>query len=95
MNIFKKLNTNFLILLFKKSHIICTLIIVTIFFLDRFSKIKIIEHQIDKNLIYVNKFINFDLVWNTGIGFGFFKSNSGIIYSSTTLLIGVVILLLI
>jgi len=34
-------------------------------------------------------------VWNTGIGFGLFSSNSDIIYSLTSLLIAVVIMCLI
>ena len=95
MNIIKNLNKDFFAPLIKKSHIICALIVTAIFFIDRFSKIKIINHQIDSSLFYVNKFVNFDLIWNTGIGFGFLKSNSSLIYNLTTLIISIVIVFLI
>ena len=63
------------------------------FFLDRISKIKIINHQLNNNSIYINDFINFDLVWNTGIGFGLLSSNSTILYNLITiLLIGLVLI---
>jgi len=80
---------------FYKNNLICLLIVILIFSLDRISKIKIIDYQLDNNLIYVNNFINFDLVWNTGVGFGFFSSNSNLIYNSTTAIIGIVIIFII
>ena len=43
----------------------------------------------------MNNYINLDLVWNTGIGFGLFSSNSDIIYNLTSLLIIMVIICLI
>ena len=43
----------------------------------------------------INDFINLDLVWNTGIGFGFFSTNSNLIYNSLTAIIGGVIIFLI
>ena len=55
--------------------IITLLIVILIFLVDRISKIKIIN-QTNTNNIYINDFINFDLVWNTGIGFGIFSTNS-------------------
>ena len=79
----------------KKNYLICFLIITLVFFLDRISKIKIISHQISNNRLYVNDYINLDLVWNSGIGFGFFSSTSSLIYNSITFVIGAVILFLI
>ena len=64
-------------------------------FLDRVSKIKIINHQLDNERVYINDFINLDLVWNTGIGFGLLSSNSSIIYNSITGLIGIILIILV
>ena len=44
-------------------------IILIIFFLDRYFKIKIINDS-SEDIFFVNNFINFDLVWNAGIGVG-------------------------
>jgi signal peptidase II len=76
---------------FKKHYITCIIIVILIFFLDRISKIKIINHQINNNQLYVNDFINFDLVWNNGIGFGFLSSSSSFFYNSITAIIGAVL----
>ncbi len=79
----------------KKNHLICIVIIATSFFLDRVAKIKIIEHQSNNGTVYINDFINFDLIWNTGVGFGLFNSISGFAYNMVTVLIGTVIVLII
>ena len=86
MSILKKIN---------KNDLICFLIIISIFFFDRISKIKVISHQINESRVYVNDYINFDLVWNTGIGFGLLSSNSNLVYNLITCIIGSVILFLI
>ena len=95
MSILKEFFKNISSFLFKKDNLVCFLIAVSIFFLDRISKIKIIDHQIDNNQIYINDFINFDLVWNTGVGFGLFSFNSNLIYNSISAIIGIVIIFLI
>ena len=41
-----------------------------------------------KILIYVNDYINFDLIWNIGIGFGLLSTNSSLFYNLITILIG-------
>ena len=87
---FDKNNFSFMVL---KDKLICILLVVLIFFLDRISKIKIINHQIDNERVYINDFINLDLVWNTGIGFGLLSSNSSIIYNSITGLIGIILII--
>jgi len=86
-------NLNFLNKL-RKHHFVCLIIIIFIFFLDRYSKDEIIKHQLEHSKVYVNDFINFDLVWNTGIGFGFLSSNSSFIYNSITSIIGLLIIFL-
>ena len=74
-----------------KNNLYCLLIIVIIFFLDRYSKVKILNSYSD-NIYYINNFINFDLVWNTGIGFGLLSFDSNLYYNLITILILVVII---
>ena len=93
MNVVKKLNS--VSSLLEKKNLICFLIVILTFSFDRISKIQIIDHQTENNQIYINDFINFDLVWNTGIGFGFFSSNSYIIYNSITAVICAIIIFII
>ena len=80
--------------LFIKENIYFYVLISIIFFLDRFSKLKIINN-FDEATYYINDFINLDLIWNIGIGFGLLSTNSNLFYNSVTLLIGLVILILI
>jgi len=77
----------------KKENIYYLLIIVVIFLLDRLSKVNIINNFIEQSY-YINDFINLDLVWNTGIGFGLFSSSSDILYNFITILILVVVITL-
>ena len=77
-----------------KNNLYCLLIIVIVFFLDRYSKFKIIEDFSD-NIVYINEVLNFNLTWNTGIGFGLLSSNSTLFYNSISILIGIVITYLI
>tara|TARA_X000000368_G_scaffold382508_1_gene339687 strand:- start:216 stop:722 length:507 start_codon:yes stop_codon:yes gene_type:complete len=95
MNLLKMSNINNFVFINQKKNLICILIIVLSFLFDRISKIKIINYQLNNNSIYINDFINLDLVWNTGIGFGLFSSNSNLIYNSLTVIIGGVIIFLI
>ena len=95
MSFLKMPNINNLIFINQKKNLICLLIVIFTFLFDRISKIKIINHQLNNNQIYINDFINLDLVWNTGIGFGFLSTNSNLIYNSLTAIIGGVIIFLI
>ena len=76
-----------------KKFIYLLLLSIIIFFIDRVTKIKIVENLNDK-IIYVNNYINLDLVWNTGIGFGLLNFDSAGFYNLVTLLVASVILLL-
>ena len=63
-----------------------------IFFADRISKIYIIkisalENKVD---IYLTEYLNFYLIWNKGIAFGFFSFNESFIYNSIT---GIIIII--
>ena len=75
----------------KKENFYFLLIISAIFFLDRYSKIIVMKDFSDKS-VYINNFLNFDLVWNTGIGFGLFSSNSSMVYNSISAIIALVII---
>ena len=55
--------------------------------LDRITKIKIIEHQTHNNKIFVNDYLNLELVWNTGIAFGLLSIDANIFYHLISLLI--------
>lgn len=92
MNIVKNFEKINLPSLFTKNNLVSFVVITIIFLLDRISKNKVINSELIENNLYVNNFLNFDLTWNTGIGFGFFSSNSQMIYNSITFFIGIVII---
>ena len=77
----------------KKENMYFLVIILLTFFLDRYSKFFILENFIG-DTYYINDFINLDLVWNTGIGFGIFSTTSNLTYNLITILIGTVIVIL-
>ena len=77
------------------QNLICFVIVLITFSFDRLSKIKIIDLQTNNNSLYINEYLNFDLVWNTGIGFGLLSSDSNLIYNLITGLISIVIIFLI
>ena len=67
-------------------------IILAIFFLDRVSKIYILNLQENGTDIdfYIYPFLNFYLVWNTGIGFGLVSKETNIYYHIITSIIIIV-----
>ena len=77
----------------KKENLYLFLMILVIFSIDRFSKNMILNNLTEQK--YINEFINFNLTWNTGIGFGLFSSSSNLTYLLVTLLIFSIILILI
>ena len=46
------------------------LLVLAIFSIDRITKNQIIENNLNYLPAYINNYLNLDLVWNTGIGFG-------------------------
>ena len=76
-----------------KNNLYYLIVILIIFFLDRYTKFLILDN-FSENTYYLNDFINLDLIWNVGIGFGFLSTDSFLIYNLITLLIGFVILIL-
>ena len=77
-----------------KNNLYCLCVISIIFFLDRYTKLLILNN-FTENTYYLNDYLNFNLVWNTGVGFGLFASNSSLIYNLITFFIGIIILVLI
>jgi signal peptidase II len=65
------------------------IIILAIFFFDRFTKIYLLNLQEDGVDIdfYITSFLNFYLIWNTGIGFGFASMETTIYYHALTAII--------
>ena len=82
--------------IFNKVNIFNFLVIILIFIADRFSKIKIINLVLsDNKSVYINDYLNLELVWNSGIGFGLLNLDAGIWYHLISLIIFFVILAII
>ena len=73
------------------------IIIITVFFFDRITKMYLINLQTTGTDVdfYILPFLNFYLVWNTGIGFGLASLESDIFYHILTAIIAMVSLVLI
>ena len=76
-----------------KNNLYCLIVILIIFFLDRYTKLLILDN-FSENTYYLNDYINLDLIWNIGIGFGFFSTDSNILYNLISLVIALVIIFL-
>ena len=72
-----------------KKIIVYFLIVLTIFLLDRASKLYILNIAETNDVvdIYINNYLNIILVWNSGIGFGLLSFDKSIIYNFITTLI--------
>ena len=68
------------------------IIISFIFFLDRITKIYLLNLQENGTDIdfYINSFLNFYLVWNSGIGFGLVSMEADIYYHILTVIIALI-----
>ena len=73
------------------------IIILTVFFIDRVTKIYLINLQSTGTDVdfYIFSFLNFYLVFNTGIGFGLASLESNIYYHILTVIISVINIVLI
>ena len=78
----------------KKSNIYFLVLIFIIFVTDRISKLKIIRSFSD-DTYYLNDFINLDLIWNIGIGFGLLSTDSSLLYNFVSIIVAIVIIYLI
>jgi signal peptidase II len=86
--IFKFLNKNFYI---------SFSIVALIYFLDRLSKIFVI--QLDESSlgseIFSSAYLNIVLIWNKGIAFGLFSFDESHLYNILTLLISIIVVILV
>ena len=74
-----------------KKNLYCLFSIIIIFSLDRYTKLFILNN-FTENPYYLNDYININLVWNTGIGFGLFSSSNSVLYNSITFIIAAIII---
>ena len=79
-----------------KKFSISLLILVTVFIIDRLTKLYILNLAEVKNLmdIYVTSYLNLYLIWNKGIAFGLFSMNESIVYNFITIIIAIIILII-
>ena len=77
-----------------KNNLYSLFLILLIFFFDRYTKLFVLNN-FTENTYYLNDYINLDLIWNIGIGFGLMSTESDLIYNSITFLIAIVLLFLI
>ena len=80
-----------------KKFLINPLLVLTIFLIDRISKIYVI--YLDKKFlgseIFSSKYLNINLIWNDGIAFGLFSFEKNSLYNFLTLIIIVIIIIII
>ena len=80
----------------RKSFIISSLLVFSIFLLDRISKIYVI--YLDKKFLgselLSSKYLNIRVIWNEGIAFGLLSFNETIFYNALTFLILIIILII-
>ena len=80
-----------------KNFYISFSIVALIYFLDRISKIYII--QLDKNNlgsdIFNSAYLNIVLIWNKGIAFGLLSFNESYLYNIISLIIAIIIIVLV
>jgi signal peptidase II len=80
-----------------KNFYISFSIVSLIYFLDRLSKIYVI--QLDKNNfgsdIFNSTYLNIVLIWNKGIAFGLLSFNESYLYNIISLIISIIIIMLI
>ena len=79
-----------------KTFYINLIIIISIFILDRLTKLCVI--YLDKinsgSEIFSSKFLNIYLIWNEGIAFGLFSFNENYLYNFLTLFILIIIFII-
>ena len=80
-----------------KNFYISFSIVALIYFLDRLSKIYVI--QLDKNNlgsdIFNSAYLNIVLIWNKGIAFGLLSFNESYLYNFISLIIAIIIIVLV
>ena len=81
----------------RKNFYISFSIVALIYFLDRLTKIYVI--QLDKNNlgsdIFNSAYLNIVLIWNKGIAFGLFSFNESHLYNILSLIISIIVVILV
>ena len=81
----------------RKNFYISFLIVALIYFLDRLTKIYVI--QLDKNNlgsdIFNSAYLNIVLIWNKGIAFGLFSFDESHLYNILSLIISIIVVILV
>jgi signal peptidase II len=80
-----------------KKKIYLFVFVLVLFTIDRVSKILILKNFLNNSSseIYINSFLNFSLVWNSGIGFGILQIEPNIFYFTISIIITAINLILI
>ena len=82
---------------FSKNFYISFSIVALIYFLDRLTKIYVI--QLDKNNlgldIFNSAYLNIVLIWNKGIAFGLFSFDESHLYNILSLIISIIVIILV
>ena len=80
-----------------KNFYISFSIVALIYFIDRLTKIFVI--QLDKNSlgsdIFSSAYLNIVLIWNKGIAFGLFSFNEAYLYNILSLIISIIVTILV
>ena len=81
----------------RKNFYISFSIVALIYFLDRLTKIYVI--QLDKNNlgsdIFNSAYLNIILIWNKGIAFGLFSFDESYLYNILSLIISIIVVILV
>ena len=82
---------------FSKNFYISFSFVALIYFLDRLTKIYVI--QLDKNNlgldIFNSAYLNIILIWNKGIAFGLLSFNDSYLYNIISLIISIIVIILV
>ena len=80
-----------------KKKIYLFVLVLILFTIDRISKILILQNFLNNSSseIYLNSFLNFSLVWNSGIGFGVLQIEPNVFYFTISVIITAINLILI
>ena len=80
-----------------KNFYISFSIVALIYFLDRFTKVYVI--QLDRNNlgsdIFDSAYLNIILIWNKGIAFGLLSFNDSYLYNIISIIISIIIIILV
>ena len=79
-----------------KNFFVNSLIVLSIFFIDRLSNIYVIylDEIFLGSEIFSSKFLNISLIWNEGIAFGLFSFTEKTFYNFLTIIILIIILVI-